>query len=197
MSKMDELVVVFPASLLSQYTKSGYYKFHTRMLDAILKNISFQRRGDIEEDVSWRQLIPYVYIYNKEGALLTYRRSSSSTEDRLHAKISVGFGGHITQDDLTDDKSQLLQTAGYRELLEELSFSPSFTKQLVPAGFIVGHETLVDKVHFGVALALSYTGRVTAHDSECEVLGWRKRGELSRESHLESWSKKVIVEFGK
>jgi predicted NUDIX family phosphoesterase len=197
MSKMDEMVAVFPASLLANYTKSGYYKFHTRMIDAVLKHITFQRRGNIEEDVSWRQLIPYVYIYNKEGALLAYRRTAAGMEHRLHAKVSVGFGGHINKEDASDDPDLLLQNAGYRELLEELSFSPTLTRQLVPAGFIVGHESLVDKVHFGVALALSYTGTVTAHDSECEILGWRRRVDLLHEPHLENWSKKLLTEFGR
>lgn len=197
MSKMDEMVAVFPASILVNYTRSGYYKFHSRLLATVLKNICFQRRGDMENDESWRQLIPYIYLYNREGAMLTYRRTPASGEGRLHAKVSVGFGGHITKEDATDDPSQLLHSAGMRELFEELSFNTSIVGQLVPAGFIIGHETPVDRVHFGVAMALQYKGTIKANDAECELLGWKKRAELLREPNLESWSIRLLQESGK
>lgn len=196
-SIMDESIAVFPASLLSNYQKSGFYKFHSRLLDSILKHTIFQRRGDMEINEAWRQLIPYVYVYDGKQNFLAYRRSLFSGERRLHAKTSIGFGGHITEADQTGDLSQLLTVAGLREVCEELVFKQKVLGQLVPSGFVVSHDTPVDRVHFGVALALKYCGDVAARDLECEILGWKSRKELLRDGLLENWSQHIVQGWAK
>lgn len=195
MSKMDEMVAVFPSSLLVHFSKSACYRYSEGFLNTILSRVSFKRRGDVETDEEWRQLIPYVYLFNTEGLFLAYRRTPAGGEDRLHAQVSVGFGGHINEDDVTGDIRQLLQTAGMRELCEELNFGGKFIRPLIPSGFLIGYDTAVDRVHFGVSLALHYTwNEVKANDAECEIIGWRSQSELLRNPNLESWSLRLLLQ---
>lgn len=189
---MDEMVAVFPSSLLVHFTKSACYRFNSNFLDIISSRVLFKRRGDVEADEAWRQLIPYVYLFNTNGTLLAYRRTKSGGEGRLHAQVSVGFGGHINEDDSTGDPKQLIQTAGMRELLEELNFGGCLVRPLIPSGFLIAHDTPVDRVHFGVAFALQYSGVVKANDDECEIIGWKTRNELLHDYNLESWSLRLL-----
>ena len=66
------------------------------------QDLSLQPRSTCENDSSYLQIIPYVTIIqhsNNEEALdykiLSYSRGKGSAEKRLHAKRSIGFGGHI------------------------------------------------------------------------------------------------------
>ena len=72
-------------------------KYLDRLLDA--KNTSYRPRPDMEEDPSFKQLIPYVIFRHTDDdgtvRILHYARGSGGGESRLHAKLSIGIGGHI------------------------------------------------------------------------------------------------------
>ena len=67
-------------------------------------------------------------------------------EERLHAKKSVGVGGHVS---VTDEGVEETYTQGMlRELAEEVSIGTSYQMEI--AGFINDDSNDVGKVHFGV-----------------------------------------------
>ena len=69
----------------------------------------------MEEDPSFKQLIPYVLFRwtDADGTvhLFEYLRGSGQGERRLHAKRSVGVGGHISTIDADGRPSRTTSTA--------------------------------------------------------------------------------------
>ena len=61
------------------------------------------RTDEIEKDNSKKQLVAYVVCVTSgpsgEMRILSYTRGKKGQEARLHAKKSIGVGGHINHDD--------------------------------------------------------------------------------------------------
>ena len=68
------------------------------------ENHFFMDRGTAEEDPSHKQLIPYC-VFRCGDKILHYTRGKAGGESRLHAKISVGVGGHINPIDTGDGRT--------------------------------------------------------------------------------------------
>jgi len=127
------------------------------------------------------QIIPYVTFYNvdkKNGKLniIQYLRTSNGNEDRLYAKTSIGFGGHIdnildissskciTMEDETEhflmNKSELFTTifsTANREIKEELGNEIlnkiNFKIDISDTAFFTGDlSEEVNKVHIGLSI---------------------------------------------
>lgn len=84
----------------------------------------FSERGPLEFDVDRKQIIPYVVIGSrKNGTFLSYVRPNKGNEDRLHGKISIGFGGHIEVIDAEGSINifDAVLNCARREIKEELS----------------------------------------------------------------------------
>ena len=97
MNNMEELVFAFPTDELWKllpYKKKGFIKGNSEVLKRIVQNGLFLRRSELEEDPSFKQIIPYAIISNKESFYL-FRRTSGQREKRLHNKFSLGVGGHM------------------------------------------------------------------------------------------------------
>ncbi len=59
----DEYVLIFPASLLREIGPFQGLNFDlARYFEAIERECRFLRRADVEEDISYKQLIPYVIL---------------------------------------------------------------------------------------------------------------------------------------
>jgi predicted NUDIX family phosphoesterase len=155
------------------------------------------RRGDVEEDESWLQVIPYMYIYNKESdKVFVYTRSVKSGEKRLHGQRSLGIGGHINETDCFAGTLALLGNAAYRELLEEVSFEPPMPvdgPDMTPEAVILLDETTVDRVHLGVIIRVDYTGKVSPNGDEVEDYFWADVEHLD-DLKMEKWSN-AVAEF--
>ena len=104
---MEESVFAFPTDefwKLMTYKKKGLIKGNSEVLKRIVQNGLFLRRSELEEDPSFKQIIPYAIISNKEPersgirqsqSFYLFRRTSKQTEKRLHNKFSLGVGGHM------------------------------------------------------------------------------------------------------
>ena len=100
--KMDERVAVLPRALFQSFDFPGIVSTDESMNQfyILMQQVKFMRRGDIEEDESWLQIIPYMYIYDQErDKVFVYSRSVKGGEARLHGKASIGIGGHINEKD--------------------------------------------------------------------------------------------------
>lgn len=103
-------------------------------------------RPDAEDDPSYKQLIPYC-LFRHGDAIFHYTRGTKQGEARLHAKKSVGVGGHIST--LDRDSQQETYLAGMeRELDEEVSIETGYREQLI--GLLNDDSNDVGKVHLGV-----------------------------------------------
>jgi len=148
----------------------------------------YRRRGDVENDPSWKQLIPYI-ILTSNGKVYGYSRGKGQGETRLHNKYSIGFGGHINE---TDSVQRVLD-ALYRELSEELSWEGSIEPQCV--GLLYDDSNSVGQVHLGVVFTVDMSGK-SIKPNEPDILNltletsdyWR----INWDS-LESWSQICLV----
>ncbi|WP_456398912.1 NUDIX domain-containing protein [Mesoaciditoga sp.] len=104
----------------------------------------FAKRGELEEDESKLQVIPYVVFEVSDDdifkGILTYVRKGS--EDRLLNKLSVGFGGHSNMQDKN------IQETACREIKEEIGY-PIKSSELRFAGYIFSDNDAVSRVHVG------------------------------------------------
>jgi predicted NUDIX family phosphoesterase len=144
----------------------------------------------METDPSYKQLIPYVIFRYRDATgrtlLFQYIRGKGQGESRLHAKRSIGIGGHISADDAAQ-KSAYAEGMR-RELAEEVAIETPYTEQL--AGLINDDETEVGRVHLGV-VHLFDVERPAVQPRESDILdaGFRPVEELLAEpERCETWS---------
>ena len=151
-----ERVLVVPTEL---FHRLGYFQGFSPAVDQYLEELqspehaSYRPRGEMEEDPSYKQLIPYVVFRHTDESgrvrVFSYTRGSGQGEKRLHAKRSVGIGGHICIDDAEADGDLHPYHEGMqRELDEEVVIETKYREQCV--GLINDDETEVGKVHLGV-----------------------------------------------
>ncbi len=151
-----EQVLVVPTELFHRLGHfQGFSRDVDRYLDELLssEHISFRPRSEMEEDPSFKQLIPYVVFRHTDAAgqasIFRYTRGTGQGEGRLHSKHSIGVGGHISSDDVeTAGDLHPYEEGLRRELDEEVVIGSEYRSQCV--GLINDDETEVGRVHLGV-----------------------------------------------
>jgi predicted NUDIX family phosphoesterase len=192
MDKMDEEVLVVPRGLLlDSGAFTGMRPPEVGYLRRILEHGTYRRRGDVEEDPSFKQVIPYVVVRRGDEVFL-FRRLRQGGEARLHHLYSVGVGGHISRADVQDDP---IRAGLVRELEEELEFSAPWTARWV--GVLNDERNAVSAVHFGLVYEARTEGEVRVR--EREVLAGRFVSvpeALAHYDRMESWSQLVVDGLG-
>jgi predicted NUDIX family phosphoesterase len=157
----EEQILVLPTELFHQIGHfQGFSAELERYLPALLDDsqLSYRPRGAMEQDPSFKQLIPYCLFRHTDSGgvvrLFSYLRGKGGGEARLRAKRSVGVGGHISSVDAagfkgTGGASHHVYREGLeRELAEEIVIDTPFRETCV--GLINDDETDVGRVHIGV-----------------------------------------------
>jgi len=150
MSKDDEKVLVVPADIIFkngrwQGLKQDNLDYY---LNLIKNNHQFKRRGDAENDPSFKQIIPYM-IFSSGDDFFVYKYIKNAGEQRLiNNDYQLGVGGHINKEDVGDSKD-VLETGMMREWDEEVSFKGNILhKKLV--GIVNDDSRPVEQVHLGL-----------------------------------------------
>ena len=152
----SERVLVVPTELLHRL---GHFQGFTSEVDRYVSvlldpaHTSYRPRHEVENDPSYKQLIPYVLFCHDDGAgcetIFQYTRGMRQDESRLRGKRSVGIGGHISMKDSTPNGSGNAYSEGMsRELAEEVSIETPYREQCI--GLINDDETNVGRVHLGI-----------------------------------------------
>jgi predicted NUDIX family phosphoesterase len=151
----------------------------------------FHPRGEMESDPSFKQLIPYVILQHVdvrgEVRLFTYTRGSGQGERRLHAKRSIGIGGHISQEDAAGGGDPYL-TGMRRELDEEVRIETDYAEHRI--GLIYDPTTEVGRVHLGIVHRFELS-RPDVQPNEADIAepAFLSIAELKAErDSLETWS---------
>jgi len=113
------------------------------------QNNLFLPRPSAEADPSHKQIIPYL-VLRQGDRVLCYTRGKSGGEARLHAKMSIGIGGHMNDGDTHAahfDRAAYLR-AVERELHEELEIPGPYRQRAV--ALINDDTNEVGRVHLGV-----------------------------------------------
>lgn len=196
----EEQILVVPTSLFHEL---GYFQGFSADVDRYLPrllegdHVEYRPRGEMEEDPSFKQLIPYLLFRWTDDAgsvhLFEYLRGVGQGERRLHAKRSVGVGGHIsTLDAAAGHLSHVYREGMRRELEEEVEINTRYTERV--AGLINDDETPVGRVHLGV-VHLCDVDEPRIGPREADILDGRFRPVreiLPRLGEFESWSEIAV-----
>lgn len=154
----DEQILVVKADII--FKKAKWQGLKTDDLDyyidLIKNNHEFKRRGDMERDPSYQQIIPYILFSAKDGSapggsdkFFAYKYIKEAGETRLiNNDYQLGVGGHINKEDVNESKN-VLEAGMMREWLEEVDFKGKILeKKLV--GILNDESREVEKVHLGL-----------------------------------------------
>lgn len=188
-----EHVLVVPTSVFHRLGHfQGFCGDAERYLRGLLdpSHTRYQPRSAMETDPSFKQLIPYVIFRHRDATgqtqLFAYTRGKGQGESRLHAKRSIGIGGHISADDAAEPSAY--DEGMRRELEEEVTIDTPYRGKMV--GLINDDESEVGRVHLGVVHLLDVE-RPAVQPRESEIIdaGFRSVGELLADmSRFETWS---------
>ena len=150
----------------------------------------FRDRDSVENDETYRQIIPYAVLFSEDRIFLVERLKAGS-EARLHNRLSIGLGGHINPVDTSSRYANArdpIEGALTRELREELHIKAFFAEAV---GLIHRAETAVERVHTGILyrVNLPKEGEVTVRETHKLAGGfatWEEVEEVTE--RLEGWS---------
>jgi len=191
---MEELVFAFPTDelwKLMTYKKKGLIKGNSEVLKRIVQYGLFLRRSELEEDPSFKQIIPYSIISNKDSFYL-FRRTSGQTEKRLHNKFSLGVGGHMNPNDSMESKEHYLIDELKRELNEEVKLlNGCLIEDIEFIGFINDDTIPVGRVHIGLLYNIHVSNKeVYINETDKMTAEWIDKSRLAEfYKGMETWTK--------
>lgn len=189
----SERVMVIPTSVFHELgVFQGFTprvdQYKPRLLDAA--HIEYRPRGQVEDDPSWKQIVPYVVLRWRDE-LFHYTRGKRASETRLQALRSIGVGGHIRADDKTLF-GDAYREGMLREIREEVTIAGPYTEQCI--GLINDDATPVGRVHLGIVhLFELQEPKVERRESALTRTGFARLCQLHAEQHeFESWSQYIL-----
>lgn len=194
---IEEILVIPAAVIESIGVIDGFEPDVERFLEPILthQSLTFRPRPDMETDPSFKQLIPYVLLQwtdeQDQIHLYRYTRGGGGGESRLHAKQSVGIGGHISREDAAGG-ADVYATGMQRELDEEVRIGCHYST--TRDGLIYDPSTEVGTVHLGVVhrFILDRPDVASNEDDLAEGAFVPLRQLLAEADRLETWSRLAI-----
>lgn len=196
MSKWDEQILVVNRKELFNNEENHFYGFiekndeKTKKIIDTFESYEVKRRGDMEEDPDYKQLIGYVLLKDvNTNEVLVYKRLVGGGEARLHGKASVGIGGHMNE---VEGKTifEMLKINAARELNEEVGVSEEEAlNNLHFIGLINDDKTEVGQVHIGVVYECKVDKNlVEVKEDDTLVIKWMSEDEAKAEENYETWS---------
>ena len=190
-----EHVLVVPTLLFHEI---GYFQgFHenvTPYLKTLLDpaHTRYMPRDLAEQDPSYKQLIPYC-IFRHGDDIFCYTRGTAQGEARLHAKRSIGVGGHISTVD-RDSSAEPYAAGMQRELDEEIEISTTYSSRML--GLLNDDLTEVGKVHLGVVHIFELNApQVAPREKSMIKAGFVPLAQLVQEKdQFETWSQ-ICLDF--
>ncbi len=149
--KAEKILVVKRAKILEEDAFSGFLPIanFAEYLGIINTHKEFLWRADMELDVNYKQIIPYL-IFNFQDKFFLMQRKSTASESRLKNKYSLGIGGHIRQEDMQNND---IFDWAKREFSEEVYYKGNIT--IKPIGVINDDSDPVGQVHMGFVFLLT------------------------------------------
>ncbi|MFO0880233.1 MAG: phosphoesterase [Gemmataceae bacterium] len=189
---MSEKVLVVPTAI---FREAGLFHGFSDRVDHYLPHLlrpevlRFAPRAEAEDDPELKQLIPYVVL--RHGTTLFHYQRAGGAEKRLHARRSIGIGGHICSEDGAPEEAAYF--AGmWRELAEEVEL-PAITAERC-LGLINDDRTPVGRVHLGVVHLLDLAeSRVRSREEALQAGGFASLADLRAGwEAFETWSQFLL-----
>ncbi len=153
LQKKDEEILVVQRNIL--FAKGDVQGFkpltdadYSDYVAIVQNNQQFLWRSVMEADPTYKQIIPYL-IFRHDDMYFLMKRRSTASEARLKDKHSLGIGGHIRKEDITDGA---MENWARREFAEEVAYAGNLA--IKPLGIINDDSNEVGRVHVGFAFLL-------------------------------------------
>ncbi len=197
--KPDEQILVIKRTALFQ--AQAPQGFLPQNLDSYLTVITdkkeFFSRAAMEKNPRYKQIIPYLIFSHTDAhgqqRLFLMQRTAVASETRLRNKYSLGIGGHIRQEDLSENS---IFAWANREFHEEVHYTGTLTVE--PLGIVNDDSDEVGTVHLGLVLLLQ------GNSADISVKSELKQGHLftldeckSYAPDMENWSQLVLTHLAK
>jgi len=187
---MKEYVFAVPTNLVNQIiiTNTNFIKLKFSEFSKIIEYGDFFERNKIENDSSFKQIIPYTVFKNRDSKYLVLKRTEKQGEKRLHNMISLGIGGHINEKDKGFSKEQTFFNGMEREINEEIWLSNP--AKYVYRGIIRDNSEDVSNVHLGI-LFEGYVKHAEIKEVDNFHSAWLTKSEIEKfkDAKLETWAK--------
>ena len=190
---MDELVFAVPTDKLWKlvpYKEKGLIPEKSEVLKRIVQSGLFQRRSELEEDPSFKQIIPYGVITCGDSFYL-FKRSPGQREKRLHNLFTLGAGGHLNPGDSADPDVYLVNELK-RELSEEVRLlNGCRIEEIQFIGFINDDTIPVGRVHIGLLYNIHVSSKeVYINETDKMTADWIDKSNLAEfYEGMETWTK--------
>ena len=190
-----EDVLVVPRALFDRAGAFQGFRADTASYLPLLldpRHTSWRPRASVEEDPSFKQLIPYcVLSWRAEDGrprFFAYTRGGGQSEARLRSRRSVGIGGHIASCDGEHGDDASYESGMRREIEEEVAIGATFTSRCV--GLINDDSSPVGSVHLGIVHILDLEQPVvSSRESELVECGFESlESLLADRERFETWS---------
>ena len=185
-----ENVLVIPTAVLDAALPQGSLIVQDipAVLSLIQAHKSWLPRPQAEQDLAYRQIIPYAVLRNRGRVFMT-RRLPKQGEARLHGKYSIGMGGHINRREA--DSPDPIRAGMARELREEVGLQ-TFPEPHHCAGIINDTTEEVGRYHLGLLFPLEVPEEVHVTETKKMEGGWSTEAEIEAAlPKMEAWSQVV------
>lgn len=166
-----------------KYLSKPFTHMDRESMEQLAELSEFKWRADMEEDISYKQPIPYIALFS-DKKLLTFKRSKTGGEGRLYDKYSLAVGGHIDQVPTMNSKIETLYESIEREVEEEIGLDID-PHDVEPIGTI-NDTGGVNEYHIGIAMK-HHVNNLDLSKGEQDHLLERKL--MSKEEILEIYDK--------
>lgn len=191
---MNEEVLVVPTAALRE---AGLFQGLSDRVEHYLPRLlrpellRYLPRAQAEDDPTHKQLIPYI-VLRHGGRVFHYLRGGAGGEKRLHAKRSIGIGGHIASTDGAIEQGAY-RTGMLRELAEEVEIAGPYRERCV--GLINDDSTPVGQVHLGIVHVLDLDDpQVASREAALAEGAFAPLAQLREMSEaFETWSRFVLA----
>ena len=204
---LEELVFAIPTDILWKlltYREKGLISGNSDVLARIVQNGLFRKRNELEEDPSFKQIIPYVIISCKEvdpsgvmrgQSFYMFRRTTKQTEKRLHNKLHLGVGGHMILGSSKEPEEQYLISELKRELFEEVKLLNGCLIEGIEYIGLINDDTIpVGRCHIGLLYIIHVSNKdVVINEADKMTAEWVDKPHLEEYyEEMETWTKLAI-----
>jgi predicted NUDIX family phosphoesterase len=188
-TKDQELILVIKRSILLgseswQGIRPACFETYAQLIQ---QHKEFLPRGLMEQDSSYKQIIPYLVFEHNEHYFLM-QRSAQASEDRLQNQYSLGIGGHIRQEDMIN--GSIIDWAR-REFYEEINYDGTISVD--PIGILNDDSNAVGLVHIGFVFIIKGNSANISIKSELQSGKLVPLEEcMQYNKNLETWSQIVL-----
>lgn len=184
----EEILVIKRHHLMSATPWTGLKKIDMSTCQALIRtHQEYHPRGLMEEDPTYKQIIPYL-IFMHHDQLFVMQRAAHASEQRLQSKYSIGIGGHVRKTDLA---GATIFDWAQREFHEEVAYHGNLT--ITPLGLLNDDSNEVGRVHLGLVLLLRGDRDQITIKSELQSGSLMSREQLNQyHDQMENWSKIIL-----